>query len=520
MWTVRTLGFLCALELQSICLRPVEALLSRFDSAHSDEISRPSPYEVHYGTCSCDFRKLECLPSADCLRAVRAASDELISGGVAARQALKRKYRFDHEAVGQPFFVLRGHPLGKLITFAAISNWRRWAAGADMTQSFPGHAYSKYIDPKRYPDCINRSLIGSACFWQPFDAAEDLDEIEEQAVHRRGQQDGVAGADFEQFRLNVASAIVPGTHEQNDDILNSLPADQYLLSVAHIARIQFNMQPSLRDAYKKYRSVVNPGVGQLRVGVHIRRSDSCSELVRNDGYKMEASNIDAGPQMTNVRLCYHTQVYIDGLSRVKSRYGLPLAVYLSSDDPGSILDEIKSLSPDLFESSSWHHVSFAQDAQESFGYNKNTGLTVEFQDDATSALIGETAALDAWHLSHSEVFIGSLGSRFGKAAYLLAVSRHNVVVPYISVDGHSYCCQNDEQCSRATEGLTGMTDCLLFAPEIDHIPPNKKGTYWEDGVTIRHDRPVSERQPMWPAASPYATEPALSRPAGLAHGPA
>jgi len=214
--------------------------------------------------------------------------------------------------------------------------------------------------------------------------------------------------------------------------------------------------------------------------------------------------------MTNVRLCYHTQVYINGLRRVKNLYGLPLAVYLSSDDPGSILDEIRALSPDLFESSSWHHVKFAPDAQESLGYNKHTGLTVEFQDDATSALIGETAALDAWHLSHSEVFIGSIGSRFGKSAYLLAVSRRNVVVPYISVDGHSYCCQNDEQCSLATEALTGMADCLLFAPEIDFLTPNKRGTYWEDGVTIRHDRPVSERRPLWPAASPHALEPALS----------
>jgi hypothetical protein len=489
---MKALTFLYVFELQSICLRPVEALVSRLDSAHSGTTSRQNPYEVHYGTCSCDFRKVECLPSVDCLRAVRASSDELISGGVQARRALKKTYQ------GMPvhLFTASAHPLGKIITYSAIGNWRRWAVGAEMDPLFPSYAYSKYIDPQRYPDCRNRGLTGSACFWQPFGADEDFGEVEEDAVHRRGQRVGISVTDFEQFRLNVASALEPGTNKQNDEILNSLPADHYLLSFAHIARIQFNMQPSLRDAYKSYKSVVNPGVGQLRVGMHIRRSDSCSVLVR-DGYKEEASKIDAGPQMTNVRLCYHTKVYINMLRRVKDLYGMPLAVYLSSDDGGSILDEIKSLSPDLFESSSWHHLKFPQDAQESLGYNKN-GLTVEFQDVATSALIGETAALDAWHLSHSELFIGSLGSRFGKAAYLLAVSRHNVLVPYISVDGHSYCCQNDEHCSRATDALTGMTDCMLFAPEVDHMMPNSNGTYWEDGVTMRWDRPVSERQPAWP----------------------
>jgi len=315
----------------------------------------------------------------------------------------------------------------------------------------------------------------------------------------------------------VASAIVPGTNEQNDEILNSLPAGQYLLSFAHIARMQFNMQPGLRSAYTKYTSIVNPGVGQLRVGVHIRRSDSCSVLVQA-GFKEQASKIDAGPQMTNVRLCYNTTVYINMLRRVKSLYNMPLAVYLSSDDAGSILDEIKSLSPDLFESSSWHHLNFPQDAQEALGgvgQGHKSGTVVENQGSAESVLLGETAVLDAWHLSHSEVFIGSLGSRFGKGAYLLAVSRHNVPVPYISVDGHSYCCQNDEQCSSATAALTGMMDCLLFAPEIDHIMPNMKQTYWEDGVTIRWDRPVSSRRPMWPAAA--TTIP--SRSAGLAHGP-
>jgi len=451
------------------------------------------------------------------LRAVRASSDELVSAGVQARRAMKKKYKSDPKAGGD-LRLGEAHPLGKVMTYATIVNWRKWAAGVEMEPAYKPFSYRKFIDPQRYPECRDSNLMGSACFWKPFGADEDLGDVEEGALHRKGQQDGTDETDFEQFRLHVASAIVPGTNQQNDEILNSLPADKYLLSFAHIARMQFNMQSSLQNAYNNAKFVVNPGVGQLRVGVHIRRSDACSELVRA-GYKEEASNIDDGPQMTNVRLCYHTRVYINMLRRIRDLYGMPLAVYLASDDSSSILDEIKSLSPDLFESNSWHHLNFAQDANGSLGYHGKNGLTVEFQDSATSALIGETAALDAWHLSHSEVFVGSLGSRFGKGAYLLAVSRHNIPIPYISVDGHSYCCQNDEHCSRATKALTGMADCTLFAPEVNFQTPNRAGKYWEDGVTVRWDRDVSERRPVWPVAPSGGTQSAMSRPAGLAHGP-
>lgn len=179
------------------------------------------------------------------------------------------------------------------------------------------------------------------------------------------------------------------------------------------------------------------------------------------------------------------------LRRVKDLYGMPLKVFLSSDDSGSILEEIKSLGPDLFESSSWHYLNYPLDT---FVHD---GLAVEFQPSEKSALIGETAVLDMWHLSHSQLLIGSLGSRFEKGAYLLAVSRHNVPIPYISVDGHNYCCENDEQCSRATAALTGMVDCMTFAPEMFHYNGNAAGKYWEEGVTIRWDRPVSQRRPAW-----------------------
>lgn len=294
--------------MESIRWCPVEALVSRHDSSRSTEKPMQSPYEVHYSTCSCDFREFECLPSAECVQAVQASSDELILGGVQARLALKEKYPStpDYSGVlGLP----DSHPLGKLVTYEAIGQWRSWIAGAGMSHFYSSLAFAKCIDPQRYPDCRDRGLFGPACFWQPFGSREDFGELERGALRRAGRAatNSSAGTDLERFWLKVALAIVPQKSDQDDEILNSLPADEYLLSLAHIARIQFNMQPSLRELYKKCKSVVNAGVGQLRVGVHIRRADSCSELVK-DGYMDEASKIDTHAQMTNVRLCYSTNV--------------------------------------------------------------------------------------------------------------------------------------------------------------------------------------------------------------------
>ena len=46
-------------------------------------------------------------------------------------------------------------------------------------------------------------------------------------------------------------------------------------------------------------------------------------------------------------------------------------------------------------------------------------------------ILGETAVSDLWLLSHSHAFVGHLGSRFGKAAWLLATARHNTFIPFL-----------------------------------------------------------------------------------------
>merc|ERR1711957_157202 len=97
--------------------------------------------------------------------------------------------------------------------------------------------------------------------------------------------------------------------------------------------------------------------------------------------------------------------------------------------------------------------------------------------------MSETAVQDLWHLSHGEAFVGHMGSRFGKVGYLLAVSKQNSPLPYVSVDGHSLCCEIDEQCSRASEAMENMVDCLTFSHETAGVPINKD--YWTAGSTVR-----------------------------------
>ena len=88
-----------------------------------------------------------------------------------------------------------------------------------------------------------------------------------------------------------------------------------------------------------------------------------------------------------------------------------------------------------------------------------------------------------WHLSHGQYHIGHLGSRFGKMAWALAMARHNSIVPYTSVDGHTPCCEIDEVCANATAVMRGMADCLTFGHELVGARMNKD--YWARGSTVR-----------------------------------
>ena len=68
--------------------------------------------------------------------------------------------------------------------------------------------------------------------------------------------------------------------------------------------------------------------------------------------------------------------------------------------------------------------------------------------------------------SHGQVFIGHLGSRFGKVGWLLATARFHTFIPFFSVDGHSFCCDVDEHCARMKPYVSDMENCMTFSYDV------------------------------------------------------
>jgi hypothetical protein len=100
------------------------------------------------------------------------------------------------------------------------------------------------------------------------------------------------------------------------------------------------------------------------------------------------------------------------------------------------------------------------------------------------AELGEAAMIDMWHLSHGQVFIGHLGSRFGKLSWWQAIARQNSFVPYFTVDGHSVCCDIDEACGNVSAAVISMENCLTFLRETSPVVQDPD-TYWTEGATVR-----------------------------------
>eukprot|EP00536_Pseudo-nitzschia_multiseries_P000404 jgi/Psemu1/300028/fgenesh1_kg.5_\ len=164
----------------------------------------------------------------------------------------------------------------------------------------------------------------------------------------------------------------------------------------------------------------------------------------------------------------------------------PLHVYLATDDVGDMINEIinkeylTSAEEEIVDIEQWHFVNYPRDA---FNYHAETIEAPENKEN--QPLLGETAVQDLWHLSHGHAFVGHLGSRFGKVAWLLATARHNAFIPFFSVDGHSVCCEIDEACSKVKPFVT-VDNCFAFGHEYISYDHSRDGnTYFQTGSLAR-----------------------------------
>ena len=124
----------------------------------------------------------------------------------------------------------------------------------------------------------------------------------------------------------------------------------------------------------------------------------------------------------------------------------------------------------------WH---FLNHSRATFRYQQPV---IELASSQSKLSLGETAFTDLWHLSTSQVLVGNMGSRFSKVAWALATARRNNLVPYVSVDGRTPCCEIDEVCSTALASMGGMLDCLAYAHELHGV---EGPSYWVNGSTQR-----------------------------------
>lgn len=221
----------------------------------------------------------------------------------------------------------------------------------------------------------------------------------------------------------------------------------------------------------------------LRVSLHLRRTDACHH--EQEGYETRGSPLDSPAQTTNRRKCYATSVYLDALRRVQtlvSNSNTTIDVYFSTDHTGSVTEEIRTDFADLYRQMNWYYLNYA----DSNTFDYKGVIEIDASSDQ-QAILGESAVADLLHMSHGQVFIGHLGSRFGKVSWLLMTARYSRFVPFFTPDGHSYCCEIDEACGEVKPYITDMENCMTFSHELAvDIPMNQPPQgYWDVGSRKR-----------------------------------
>jgi len=412
-------------------------------------------------TCSCDIVSADCLDSVNCLPE-QATSLRNVATGILLRRLIKKTAKFE----GPSLVKDSRCPVGKGFQYKTINAWLSWVNNNELPLQHDPSPTHIFFKNAKHKYCADNSLVSFQCYFTSINEQEEFDTLEAEALP---YLDDLLKTNqvSEQKIIRQMQDIQAAVSKEKGNEINAL---DHLRMMAHILRMLFNRQVPLRELSSMTRSfnaneneesqkqLVSP---PLRVSIHIRRADAC---MANGKLVKEASPLDSSAQQFALRICYATSVYMDALQRLKDIHTKRdptrrIEVFVSSDDASSLMDEIRDQFSDLYKSMTWriHDVD-----RERFNYK---GF-VEGYDHKNHNLLGEAAAADLWLLSNGEVFIGHLGSRFGKVAYLLATARHNRFIPFFSVDGHSVCCEIDEPCGEMKPYITSMSDCLTFSHDL------------------------------------------------------
>lgn len=471
--------------LRNLCVLPLLSELESHPGAAVEKktmdlldttiLGSPESTTIVFDDCRCELLSIDCLDAIQCLPNGD-ASLKRIQEGTIKRRVLRRNAIYWDADIEDGYTWA---PIGKAMQSISIKLWREWMRSNHLPSGLVSREEA-FVNGTLYPYCVRRKLMGRACFFSEFDAEEQFGDLEREALDRYGR-----GKPTERISA-----------EQELGLLRDSPYDaspySYLLHFAHVSRISLNIRPFLIDIYDERVRSIPGNVGNmsnvLRVALHIRRGDACGYSV--NGYTKEASSLYAAAQVGTTRLCYDTTVYTTALRRVMSRAGdRHVVVYISTDDLTSLLDEIKEIDQTLYHAVTW---KFVNHSRELFNYYSNLKPGQHYIEWAPNkADLGEAALVDIWHLSHGQIFIGHLGSRFGKLSWWQAMARHNSFAPFYTVDGHSVCCDIDEACGSMIAAIVSMENCLSFDREHSNFKQDQE-KYWTEGSTVRFQAALAE----------------------------
>lgn len=454
--------------------RVSEAMIEAFMANASSSITRHSfprfiissknpnlDSKVHQ--CQCDLLTLDCIDSIACIPKNKGHRNALTLLGVELRKAMTSIAKLQKEA-----WEISEIPIGKTLQYATMDTWESWKWGNTLPRSHDSSEHI-FVNRTQYPYCHKHNLSGMACFFRDLDTLEDFGLVERDAqawFDNTFDNDGSSDP-MQQIRERLHNFLRNQQKQMNGVLISreeitkvkrsrggmSIPTSTMstlgqLTLFSNMLRLLFKRQPFLQDIFEERLTVRKPkkktkketGAHQpFTVSLHMRRGDSCSfdENFKLREYKSMPSDLFSPAQTSDIRMCYESIVYLQVLERIRAILPKeqPLHVYLSTDDTGSVLEELALNHSHIYHSvvDQWIYMNYSRSH---FQYDMVTHA-IESDENENKAVLGETAVNDLWLLSHGQAFIGHLGSRFGKMGWLLATARHNTFIPYFSVDGHS-----------------------------------------------------------------------------------
>ena len=452
-------------------------------------------------SCHCDLVSTDCLDSISCIPHHSPQNlHALVWIGLETRRAIKTTSVFDGEKSHTEETLPLGKQL-QYSTIDTWTYWRKHNILPETYVRHQKSIFvneSRYPDCLKDNGRFTVSYYhGASCFYQgikdPEDSAGTILEADATRWFNNKDTTNSTRKNKRIIRKRLETFLhehQPHRNESETGKFQNLEADKHLsplgnlMLYAHINRMLFNRRPFLdkiyqekvtslpglvpltgREGSEKASETRNGGDNDNKnhndtddsyysndpfiVALHMRRGDYCGEGSNPKFYKQKASPLDSPAQTGHDRMCYQTSVYMDAIRRIRQLVPetRPLHVYVATDDVGDVIDEI--LNKKYYGSNSnsnsnnisslvdvevdrWHFLNYSR-----HHFNYDTDSIEDEDNHMKQPVLGETAVADLWLLSHGHAFVGHLGSRFGKVAWLLATSRHNTFIPFFTVDGHS-----------------------------------------------------------------------------------